>query len=146
MPIVQFHLVEGHYTDEQHERLLVEASRLFAAVLEAPVDRVRVFIHLYKPGLAAIGGVPASREAQRAPYFEFVVLEGRPLEHRQRLLAGFTDLCVDILGAPRNLVRGSATTVHPDDWAIAGTPASVLRAAEIAARAKEAAGDAESGS
>ncbi len=139
MPVLQFHLVEGHYSDEQHERLLVAASQLFAEVLSAPVDRVRVFIHLYKPGLAAIGGVPASRAAQRAPYFEFVVLEGRPLEHRQRLLAGFTDLCVDILGAPRELVRGSTSTVHPEDWAIGGTPASVLRAAEIEARARAAA-------
>lgn len=140
MPIVHFHLVEGQYTAAQHDRLLVEASRLFAEVLQCPVDRVRAFIHLYRPELAAVGGVPVSRGAQKAPYFSFVVLEGRPVEQRQRLLKGFSDLAVEVLGAPRELVRGGAVLVRPEDWAIAGEPASVKRAAEVRAREEAARG------
>jgi|GEM_PF-6634969 len=66
MPILHFHLAEGHYATEQHERLLTEASRFFADVLRCPIDRVRAFIHLYRPELTAVGGVLVSREARRA--------------------------------------------------------------------------------
>ncbi len=138
MPIVHFHLVEGQSAAAQHERLLVEASRLFAEVLQCPIDRIRAFIHLYRPELAALGGVPVNRQAQKAPYFTFVVLEGRPVEQRQRLLKAFTDLLVDVLQAPREQVRGSAVLVRPEDWAIGGEPASVKRASEVREREEAA--------
>jgi phenylpyruvate tautomerase PptA (4-oxalocrotonate tautomerase family) len=139
MPVVEFHLVEGQSTPAQREQLLAEASRLFAEVLESPVERVRAFIHLYPPGQAAVGGVPVSQRATNAPYFHSVVLEARPVEHRQRLLRGFTDLLVEVLGAPREQVRGGAVRVHPEDWAIGGVPASEARRAEVDARAAAAA-------
>lgn len=138
MPIIQYHLVEGQYTDEQLEHLMVESSRTFAEVLRCPVDRTRVFIHGYPPGRATVGGVPVSRNPQRAPYFEFVVLEGRSLEDRQKLLVAFTDLVVQILQVDRAMVRGSVQTVHPENWAIGGVPAAVARQAEVAARAGSA--------
>jgi 4-oxalocrotonate tautomerase len=140
MPIVNFHLVEGQFSAAQHEQLLVESSRLFAEVLRCPIDRVRAFIHLHRPELVAVGGVPVSRDTKRAPYFSFIVLVGRPLEDRQRLLRGFTDLLVDILQVPRELVRGGVVPVHPEDWAIGGEPASSKRDGEI--RAREAAAQA----
>ena len=139
MPIVHFHLAEGHYSDAQHEALLAQASRLFAEALGSPVERIRAFIHLHRPGLIAVGGVPVSRSGARAPYFHFVVLEGRPAAERERLLKGFTDLVVDILGAPRDAVRGGVFPVAPEDWVIGGMLASEKRAAEIQAR-KDAAG------
>ncbi|WP_068804269.1 tautomerase family protein [Thauera phenolivorans] len=135
MPILHFHLAEGHYATEQHERLLTEASRFFADVLRCPIDRVRAFIHLYRPELTAVGGVPVSREGTRAPYFSFIVMEGRPLEERHRLLAGFTDIVADVLGVERSLVRGGIVPVQPENWSIGGEPASVRRRDEIAARA-----------
>jgi phenylpyruvate tautomerase PptA (4-oxalocrotonate tautomerase family) len=138
MPVVSFHLVEGQFSAAQHERLLVEGSRLFAEVLASPIERVRAFIHLHPPGLVAVGGVPVSREERRAPYFHFVVLEGRPLEARQRLLRGFTELLVEVLQVPRELVRGGVVPVSPDDWAIGGEPASARREGEIRARAEAA--------
>ena len=67
------------------------------------------------------------------------MLEGRSQEDRQRLLSGFTDLVVDILGAPRANVRGGIVPVAPSDWSIGGTLASELRQAEIEARRLEAA-------
>jgi 4-oxalocrotonate tautomerase len=138
MPVLNFHLVEGQYSQEQHERLLVESSRFFAEVLRSPIDRVRVFINLHRPELFAVGGQLVSTSQARAPYFSFVVLEGRPLEDRQRLLRGFTDIIVDLLQVDRSLVRGGIVPVAPENWAIGGEPASVQREAEVRARAEAA--------
>jgi 4-oxalocrotonate tautomerase len=138
MPILNYHLVEGQYSQAQHETLLLESSRLFAEVLRCPIDRVRVFINLHRPELVAVGGQLVSRNDQRAPYFSFIVLEGRSLEDRQRLLRGFTDIVVAVLQVDRSLVRGGIVTVHPENWAIGGEPASVKREAEVRARAEAA--------
>lgn len=138
MPILHYHLAEGHYSQAQHEKLLLDSARFFAEVLCCPVDRTRVYIQLYRPELTAVGGVLVSGSHARAPYFSFVVLEGRSLEDRQRLLAGFTDLVVEILQVERSLVRGGIVLVHPENWAIGGVPAAQARQAEVAARAEAA--------
>lgn len=139
MPILEYHLAEGAYSDAQCERLLVESSALYAEVLKAPMDRIRVFIHLHKPGMVAVAGLPLSKGGTPAPYFHFLVLEGRPLDERHRLLTGFTDLVVEILGAERSFVRGGCWPIPPENWCIGGTPASLMRAAEVKARAEKAA-------
>ncbi len=135
MPVVNFHLLAGHSTPEQEEHLLKGASRLYAEVLKAPIERVRAFITTYPASRFAVAGAPCSANGLHAPFFEFIVLDGRALEDRQRLHQGFTDLLVDVLGVPRELVRGLCRRVPPEDWSIGGAPASVLRADEVAARA-----------
>ena len=135
MPIVNFHLVEGLTTPDQDERLLIGACQLYAEVLKAPMERVRAFITLHKATHFAVAGGLAAHNGLHAPYFEFIVLDGRPLEDRHRLMRGFTDLLVDALGVRRDLVRGSCRRVEPQDWAIGGEPASVIRKDEVAARA-----------
>ncbi len=140
MPIVNFQLVEGMTSPEQDARLLIGASRLYAEVLKAPMERVRAFITLHAAGRFAVAGELAAGNGLHAPYFEFIVLDGRPADEIDRLLAGFTDLLVDVLGVRRDLVRGSCRRVAPEDWAIGGVPASVLRSDEVAARARLAAG------
>ncbi|MBK6653992.1 tautomerase family protein [Zoogloea sp.] len=135
MPIVNFHLVEGLTTPAQDERLLIGACQLYAEVLKAPMERVRAFITLHKATHFALAGGLAAHNGLHAPYFEFIVLDGRPLEDRHRLMRGFTDLLVDALGVRRDLVRGSCRRVEPQDWAIGGEPASVIRKDEVAARA-----------
>ncbi len=139
MPVINFHIVEDKYTPGQLECLLLESSKLYAEVLESPIERVRAFVTLHKPSLFAVGGKLVSSRQADAPYFSFIVLEGRPVKERQRLLTGFTDLVVDILGASRELVRGGCTPIHPENWCIGGTPASVARATEIRSRADSAA-------
>lgn len=136
MPILHFHLVEGQYSAAQHQQLLVDASRFFAEVLGCPLDRVRAFIHLLRPELVAVGGALVSQDPVRAPYFSFIVMEGRSLEDRQRLMAGFTDIVVEVLGVQREYVRGGIVPVHPDNWSIGGVPGSAVRRGEIAARAR----------
>jgi 4-oxalocrotonate tautomerase len=138
MPILDIQLVEGQYSDAQCERLLLEASRYYAQALKSPIERVRVFLQMIPCRHAAVGGQLVSAGAPAAPYFQFLVLQGRSLEERQTLLRGFTDLIVDILGADRRLVRGACWPIDPENWAIAGVPASVQRAAEVQARAEQA--------
>lgn len=134
MPILNFHLVQGQHTVASVETLLLKASALFAEVLACPVDRVRVFVTEHAPQHMCIGGKLVSHEEQVAPYFSFIVLEGRSPQDRQHLLAGFTDLLVEILGAPRDMIRGGIVPVAPADWNIGGQLASNLRQAEIEAR------------
>lgn len=135
MPIVTFHLTDEVNSADAMQRLLVEASHLYATVLDSPIERVRAFVNLHPATLVAVAGELVSDTPRNAPYFEFLVLAGRPLQQRHDLMRAFTDLLVDVLGAPRELVRGQAIVLDPDDWAIAGVPASVRRADEIAARA-----------
>lgn len=140
MPVVNFHLVEGRTTPQQEAALLKGACALYCEVLRAPLERVRAFITPHAPARFLVAGELVGDDGPHAPVFDFIVLEGRPLAERQRLLAGFTTLLVDLLGVERALVRGSCTPVHPENWAIGGRPASELRADEVRARARAADG------
>ena len=131
MPILEVHLVEGEHTAAQITELLTRMSARYAEVLESPLERVRASVTLHRPEHWATGGVVGVE----APYFTAIVLEGRPVEQRHRLLGAFTDILVDTLGVDRRAVRGRIIPVSPDDWAIGGVPAISVRGAEIAARA-----------
>jgi phenylpyruvate tautomerase PptA (4-oxalocrotonate tautomerase family) len=137
MPIVEYRLVAGRHEDAALRTLLRQSCEFLAEVLECPVDRVRAFVHELRPQLACAGGEMASDGAAEAPYFTVMLLRGRPEEQRHRLLAGFTDLLVDCLASDRSRIRGAVLLVDPEDWAIAGTPASVARRAEIQERAAQ---------
>lgn len=134
MPILEYRLTEGRHTDQQVAELLLASARLYAEVLKSPIERVRVVAHMHKPQHAVVAGQLVSEGGPPAPYFHFLVLEGRPVEECQRLISGFTDLVVGTLGVDRSLVRGGCWPIPPQYWGIAGTPASVMRAQEIAAR------------
>lgn len=138
MPVMEIHLVEDQFSESQHAELLGACAAHYADVLQSPVDRVRVFITLHKPALFCTGGQLARDDPRPAPYFQFIVLQGRPLDQRHALLAGFTDRIERILGVERSRIRGSCWPVPPEDWAIGGVPASVIRSEEVAARALEA--------
>ena len=137
MPVVTFHLVEGAHAPAGVEQLLKRSCELFAAVLDTPIDRVRAFANTYSPDHVCIGGQLVSEGVAEAPFFQFYLLEGRPQEHVENLLAGFTDLLVEVLGADRRRVRGTVLRVGPEDWTIAGQTAAAVRSAEIAARAAD---------
>ena len=135
MPIVEYRLPVGHHSDAEVAELLTRSCALFAEVLECPLDRVRAAVVEVWPHAMCVGGRMVNDGGRPAPYFTFFLLDGRPPEHRSRLLAGFTDLLVECLGSDRALVRGAVIVVPPDNWAIAGVPASVARRAEVEARA-----------
>lgn len=122
MPVLNFHLVQGQHKAARIEALLLRSSQFFAEVLCCPIDRVRVFVIEHAAQHACVGGKLVSQSDQVATYFTFIVLQGRSLEDRQRLLVGFTDLVVEILACPRELVRGGVTPVATEDWSIGGVP------------------------
>lgn len=124
MPIVHFHLPEGCIAAEQEERLLREASRIYADVLQSPIERTRAFVQIYAPSRHAAGGVVGGAPA---PFFEFFVLEGRSLEARQQLMRDFARLVADVTGVPLAAVRGHCRRVLPEEWCIGGEPATVAR-------------------
>lgn len=131
MPIVHFHLADS-FAPDRVVRLLERASRVYAEILECPIDRVRAFAVRYPPGDLVVGGVAGGSAA--APYFTALVLTGRSVGQRHALLAAFTDVVVEELSVRREVVRGRIEQVDPEDWAIAGSPASEVRAGEIRAR------------
>lgn len=137
MPILNISLQKGAHSQAKIRKLLKLSSELYADVLECPVDRVRVFITLFDGALVAVGGEPVSDNGADVALFDFLALEGRPLQQRQSLLTGFTELLVNELSIDRSVIRGACWTIPPEDWAIAGTPASVLRQREIADRAEQ---------
>ncbi|MBL8931247.1 MAG: tautomerase family protein [Kineosporiaceae bacterium] len=134
MPVVNYHLVAGRDAPDAVGELLRRSCALFAEVLDSPIERVRAFATLHEPSQACVGGRLVADGAEPAPFFQFALLAGRPLDHRHRLLAGFTDLLVEVLGTPRELIRGGIWLIDPEDWAIGGVPAAALRRAEIEAR------------
>jgi len=134
MPLVTYHLVEDQLTDYQSEKLLLKGAELYAEVLDSPVERVRALINTYQAKRALVGGRVLFPGEQGAPYFEFIVLEGRPDDQIKRLMTGFTDLLVETLGVDRSVIRGRCVRVSPEDWGIAGKFAAELRAQEIEAR------------
>lgn len=136
MPVANFHLIDTPTNRAQVKPLLKGACSLYAEVLGAPLDRIRTFVTFHDPDTFLAGGDLCSESDENAPYFDFIVLEGRPLDQCHRLLAGFTDLVVDLLEVDRSAVRGHCRPVPPEYWAIGGVPASEKRRSEIEARAK----------
>ncbi len=135
MPVVTFHLVKEASSPAQRSHLLTAASQFYSDVLAAPIDRIRAFITLRSAEDCAVAGEQVSINSLHAPFFEFIVLEGRPLAERQQLMSGFTRLLAEIMQVDPGLVRGRCIRVHPEDWCIGGSGADQLRKQEIEARA-----------
>ncbi len=72
------------------------------------------------------------------PLIQITILEGRAVAQKHRLLREITALVSEVLEAPKERIRVCINEVPPDNWGIAGEPASVVRAAEIKARADAA--------
>lgn len=137
MPVAKFHLSETLISKESARQILQQASAIYAEVLDSPIERTRVFISSYNPDYVAVGGEVCSDSEAVMAFFEFIVLEGRPLAQRTAIGEQFTQLLCNILNIDRSLVRGYCSLVRPEDWYIAGNPASAIRKAEVDARKQE---------
>lgn len=141
MPVANIHVLAGHPRPVL-KRLLREASAAFAQAIDAPPDRLQVWITEVDPGLCAIAGEPADEVLQRVPraqaevpLIRMVLMEGRPVETLHRVMAELSAVVARVLGGDPQRVRVQIDHVHPDRWAIGGVPASRARAAELARRA-----------
>ena len=140
MPVANIHVLAGH-PRPLLKQLVREASATLARVISAPADRLQVWITEIDPELYAIGGEPADevlahtpRAEAEIPFIRMVLMEGRPAETLHQVMAELSAVTARILGSNPQRVRVHIDFTEPDRWAIGGVPASVARAAELAAR------------
>jgi phenylpyruvate tautomerase PptA (4-oxalocrotonate tautomerase family) len=140
MPIAQIHVLAGHPRPVL-QQLVRDASATLARVIEAPIDRLQVWITEVDPALYAIAGEPADLVLARhpradieIPLIRLALMEGRPVEVLHRVMAEMSAVTARVLGGDPQRVRVQIDHVAPDRWAIGGVPASVARADELAAR------------
>lgn len=145
MPAAHVHVLQGH-PRERLRRLIGEVSDAMASILGAPKDRLEVWVTEVDPELWGISGEPASDVLQRAPreqvempFVQMTLLAGRPVEQHHALIAEITAIVERVLGSAPGRTRVGIAEIAPDRWGIGGRPAAVVRAAEIEARAAEAA-------
>ncbi len=141
MPVANIHVLAGHPRPVL-KALLREASAAFAKAIEAPPERLQVWITEVDPGLYAIAGEPADEVLQHVPrgqaeipLIRMALMEGRSTEMLHRVMADLSEVVARVLGGDPQRVRVQIDHIHPDRWAIGGVPASRARAAELAARA-----------
>ena len=145
MPACNVVVVKGHALPTL-KRLVVECSNTIARVIDAPKDRLEVWITEVEPALWGLSGVPAdevltasNRADMEMPFIRMALLQGRPVEQHHRLIREMTDTVAQVLQMKPDRIRVQIDEVHPDRWGIGGVPASIRRAAEIKAREAAAA-------
>lgn len=143
MPICTINLIAGR-PSAQLEALVSDVAAAMGAILNAPKERLRVWVNQVAPEAFVVFGQPASLVLETAglsgtdlPVVQFHLLAGRPKEQHHALIAQVTDIVSRVLGVAKDRIRVFITEVHPDSFGIGGVPASIVRGAEIAARAKE---------
>ncbi len=140
MPVANLHVLAGH-PRESLKNWVRETSRALSDILAAPADRLEVWVTEIDPELWGISGNPASevlahtprREAE-IPFIKMILMEGRPVEQLHRVIAELTAITARLLDADAEHIRVHIEHAHPDRWGIGGVPASIRRAAELAAR------------
>ena len=144
MPACNVIVLKGHPLATL-KQLVVECSDTLARIIGAPKDRLEVWVTEVEPALWGLSGRPgdevlqtASRAEVEMPFIRIVLLQGRPVEQHHQLIAEISAVVARVLGADLERVRLQIDEVHPDRWGIGGVPASIRRAAEIAARAATA--------
>ncbi len=140
MPFAHVTLLAGRPPEQLH-RLVAALSDSFARILEAPRERLRVWISEISPhgwgwrgeafALAFAQGLPPTAET---PILLLYLLQGRPLAQHHALIAALTDVLEQVLEVERSGIRVAISEMNPDLFGIAGVPASVARKAEIEAR------------
>lgn len=140
MPVANIHVLAGHPRSSL-KSWVREASAAIARILDAPLERLEVWVTEVDPDLWGICGIPASevlpvksRRNSEMPFIRMVLLEGRSTEQHHRLIVELTEITARILDVDKERIRMQIDQVHPDRWGIGGVPASIRRAAEIAAR------------
>lgn len=137
MPILTVNLATERYSQAQKQEFIEKASAAYAEVLEAPVDRIRVYLVDVASQHMGVAGALASAQDIDAPFFHGYLMKGRPPEQKYQIMRRISDLIAEVLGADIKLVRGAIWHVDPEDWCISGESAAKARAAELADRAAQ---------
>ena len=134
MPIIVFHLPKTVAIETQCATLIKQAASVFAGLLNAPLERIRIFIQLYPLNQLGSAGIPANENALLTPYFECLVLADRTTEQRQMIMREIVQVLADITQIDKGFIRGCCRRIPAEDWFIGDQAASVLRQAEITER------------
>lgn len=144
MPVANIQVLAGH-PRPLLKQLLREASATLSRVMQAPPDRLQVWITEVDPELYAIAGEPADevllkqpRADTENPMIKMVLLEGRPVEKLQEVMAALTEVTARILGGDPKRIRVQIDLVSADRWAIGGVSVTAQRAAQAASAATPA--------
>ena len=142
MPVAHINLLAGH-SRAQLRQIIVGVSEAMSKILGAPKDRLFVWISEHQHHLWGLGGVPAEEALANGslaelemPFVQMVLMEGRPKEQHHAMIAAVTDVVAEATGCDKSKIHIHIAPGNPDGWGIGGVPASLLRAAEIAARAQ----------
>lgn len=138
MPVVMFQVPEAVSSDEAAQSITRAACELLGQVLEAPSDRIRAYMTTLPNTHVCAGGDVVSASGVPAPFYQFFVLADRSAVQVSALHEGFAALLAEHLKIDRSIIRGTCIRISPDDWAIAGKPASEIRKAELDKRKEEA--------
>lgn len=146
MPVCNVIVIKGHPLPVL-KRLVRECSDTLARVIDAPRERLEVWVTEVEPALWGLSGVPAdevlpgsNRADVEMPFIRMVLMQGRPMEQHHRLIREMTDTVAAALSMKPDRIRVQIDEVSPDRWGIGGVPASIRRAAELAARQAAGAG------
>jgi 4-oxalocrotonate tautomerase family enzyme len=141
MPLAQIFVLEGHPRSTT-AALIKGVSEAFATALEAPKERLRVWlteVPAHAWGYAGDTAENAMTAKDRAdvemPLVMMHILEGRPKEMHHRLIELTNQAVASALGTGSERIRVCIIEIKPDSFGIAGVPAAIARQAEIAARA-----------
>lgn len=141
MPIANIHVLAGH-PRAVLKQLLREFSAVFAREINAPAERLQIWITEVDPALYVVAGEPADevlkrqdRAATEIPFIRMALMEGRPVETLHSVMRALTEVVARHLGGDPGRIRVQIDHVHPDRWAIGGVAASIIRAEELAQRA-----------
>jgi 4-oxalocrotonate tautomerase family enzyme len=142
MPVAKINLLKGHQR-ETLRQILVEVSEAMSRILKAPEDRLIISINEVDLDLQIINGRIArealelhGREAVEIPFVQMVLMEGRPKEQLHQIIQELTAIISKATKVDPQRIRVHINLAQPDTWGIGGVPASILRKAELDARAK----------
>lgn len=142
MPVANLNVLKGH-SRENLKQWIREVSAAMCRVLEAPADRLEVWVTEIDPDLWGICGEPASdvflhtpRDQMEMPFIKMVLMQGRPAGQYHQIIAELTRITARQLGIDGSKVRVFIAEAHPDRWGIGGIPASIKRAQELLARSQ----------
>ena len=74
--------------------------------------------------------------AVEIPFVQMVLMEGRPLSQYHAVIDEVSAVIARALKSDKSRVRIHLVQAQPDYWGIGGVPYSILRADEMAARAR----------
>lgn len=147
MPVANIVILAGHPRPVL-KQLVIEAAQVFGRCIDAPVERLQVWITEVDPELYAVNGSTADevmthqpRGQVEIPLIRMALLEGRPVDRMHLAIREMSAVVARHLGGDPARVRVQIDLVSPERWGIGGQPASVVRAAEIAQRAAAQAAD-----